>query len=146
MEYRVRNIEKDVSVACEIGFVEVPGSYKTIGVFRVSGEYKDGSAGKTDAAHLSGMMAYAVARYWRHKHWILDLSDLKYEWGNDVIIFLEYWDDFDSLSVATVFGSKCVKGVASLGGRTPDELLSAENHFDKFEDASKYLMKIIENA
>ena len=136
------DIEKDVSVNCTIGEIIIPGTYKTIGHLQVKGLYKPGSAGSDDAKHIIGMIAYAHARYF-HTSWILDLSDLVYEWGDEMDWVLDGFEDIKSVQYsAIVLGIKCIDAVATLSGmdKKPKDILDSENVFDDINQAYEYLL------
>jgi hypothetical protein len=141
MNIEIYDLESYVTINCDIGFIQLPNSYKKIGYFKVTGEYKSGSAGSSDAYHIRGMMAYAQERY-NERYWILDLSELSYEWGDEMDLVLGL-DEFEGVdAVATVFGEKCIEAVATLGGmeRKPKDLLSEPGNFDNLNAAYEYLL------
>ena len=89
-------------------------------------------------------MAYAQERIFE-KYWILDLSDLSYEWGDEMDLVLGL-DEFEGIDcVATMFGPKCIEAIATPGGmdQKPDNLLSNPGHSDNMKDAYEYLLSKI---
>ena len=141
MNPEIYELRSYVTVDCEIGFIPIEDSHQKIGYFKAFGTYKSGSAGSSDAYHIRGMMAYAQERFFQ-RFWVLDLSDLDYEWGDEMDLVLGL-DEFEGVEViATVFGPKCVEAVATLGGmdRKPEDLLSEEGNFLKIKDAYEYLL------
>lgn len=144
MNVEIYALKSFVSVDCDIGCIPIEGTYKKIGYFKAFGEYKVGSSGNSDARHICGMMAYGQERF-PNRFWILDLSELSYEWGDemDMVLDFEALDGIDS--VAVVYGSKCIEAVATLGGmdRKPEDLLSEEGNFNNLEEAYEFLLQKI---
>ena len=68
MLIEITDINEDVSVDIRIGEIPIDQSHKTVGYLKISGTYKHGCAGSSDAHHIVGMMAYAQARM----EWVLD--------------------------------------------------------------------------
>lgn len=142
MNIEIYSIKSSVSVDCEIGFIPIDGTYKKIGYFKAFGEYKIGSSGKADAHHICGMMAYAQDRFSK-RLWILDLSELSYEWGDEMDMVLGFGSVERVDAVAVVYGSKCIEAVATLGGmdRKPEDLLAEEGNFTNLNDAYEFLLR-----
>ena len=141
MNPEIYELRSYVSVECEIGFLPVGESVKKVGYFKAFGTYKSGSAGSSDAYHIRGMMAYAQERFYQ-RYWILDLSELEYEWGDEMDLVLGL-DEFEGIEcVATVFGSKCIEAIATLGGmdRKPENLLSEDGNFLTIKEAYEYIL------
>jgi hypothetical protein len=74
------------------------------------GEYRTGAAGAPDAAFIVGMARMAV-EIWRPAAVVLDLSDLRYEWGDEMGWLLP-----PSLGrkSAVVVGPGCTRAIATL--------------------------------
>lgn len=106
MKLEIHDLKRDVSVKCDIGAMPIKGTYKEIGYFKVFGEYKSGSIGSDDASHICGMMAYAQERFY-HSHWVLDLSELHYKWGDEMDMVVDFgrYEGIDN--VAIVYGPYC---------------------------------------
>jgi hypothetical protein len=141
MNVEIYQLKSDVTVDCDIGFIPIEGTRSTIGYFKAFGKYKSGSAGSSDAYHIRGMMAYAQERFYQ-RYWVLDLSDLDYEWGDEMDLVLGL-DEFEGVeSIATVFGENCIEAVATLGGieRKPEDLLSEEGNFSNLKEAYEYFL------
>lgn len=105
-------------------------------IARVSGEYRGGSAGAPDAAYIGGLCRTAID-LWDARAVLLDLRNLKYEWG----------DEFDSIysldvSLAVVVGEKCRKAMSTLyfGEDTDKDITELEYFFDEEEPALEWLM------
>ena len=139
---KIFNIKENVSLKCEIGELPVKDEYRGIGYFKVSGIYKDGSSGSDDAEHARGMMAYAQERYC-YSLWLLDLSELKYDWGDDIDLILGM-DELEEIdSVAIVVGSECIEAISTLDGllNPPEYCLTKEGYYDNISDAYEYLLQ-----
>jgi len=141
MKVEMYSIKNSVTVDCDIGFIPIDGTYKKIGYFKAFGEYKLGSAGNSDARHICGMMAYAQERF-TNSFWILDLSELSYEWGDEMDMILDFGAINGIDSVAVVYGTNCIAAVATLAGmdRAPEELLAEEGNFINIQDAYEFLL------
>jgi hypothetical protein len=141
MNVEIYKLKNYVTVDCDIGFISIEGTHSKIGYFKAFGKYKSGSAGSSDAYHIRGMMAYAQERFYQ-RHWILDLSELEYEWGDEMELVLGL-DEFEGVeSVARVFGKSCMEAVATLSGmeRKPEDLLTEEGNFRNLKEAYNYLV------
>lgn len=141
MKVEIYSIKNSVTVDCDIGFIPIDGTHEKIGYFKVYGEYKLGSAGNSDARHICGMMAYAQERFTK-SFWILDLSELSYEWGDEMDMVLDFGGINGIESMAVVYGPKCIAAVATLDGmeRKPEDLLAEEGNFINLKDAYEFLL------
>lgn len=93
------------------------------------GEYRDGSGGKPDARFIAGMTEMAVA-IWRPAAVVLDLSELRYDWGDDMVNLLP--PSVGGKKAAVVVGPKCARAIATLlwGVNTTKEATEVEFIFD----------------
>jgi hypothetical protein len=141
MKIDFKDIAAGVSVECQIGAIPIEGTYESIGYFVASGEYKAGSAGAPDAAHIAGMMAYAQERFF-HSSWIIDLSKLAYVWGDEMDWVLDVGGVLDVDRFAIVVGPKCMAAISTLEDpkAEADACLKAESTFDDIEEAFVYLV------
>ena len=138
---KIYNLKNNVSLDCDVGSITIEDTYRKIGYFKVYGQYKCGSAGSSDAHHIRGMMAYAQERFY-HQYWILDLSELDYEWGDEMDLILGI-NEFEGIEhVATVLGKNCIAAIATLSGldKKPEDLLAEEGNFENLDEAHKYLL------
>jgi len=73
----------------------------------------------------------------------LDLSELVYEWGDEMDWVLDVFKDIKSVQYsATVLGKKCIDAIATLGGmdKKPIDILESECVFDNLNQAYEYLL------
>ena len=140
MRIKKFNIHNEVSVSCTIGKIPITDSYETIGYFKVSGEYKPGSAGRDDAEHIAGMISYAQTRYFNCK-WLFDFSELSYIWGDEMDWGLEMGGG-DEI-VALVLGPDCIAAISTLSNpkAEPEDCLKEKSNFLSIEEAYEYLLK-----
>lgn len=133
------DINDAVTVSCTIGEIAITDSYESIGYFKVSGEYKPGSAGREDAEHIVGMIAYAQRRYF-NRRWLFDFSELSYVWGDEMDWVLEFGGG-DEL-VALVLGPNCMPAISTLSdpNASPEECLKEKSNFTNIQEAYDYLL------
>lgn len=98
-------------------------------IARFIGEYRDGSSGHPDAVFIAGMLRMAV-ELWRPAGVVLDLSDLRYQWGDEMHWLLP--PDVHGRKIAVVVGPKCARAIATLlwGINTTKEATEADFIFD----------------
>src|SRR5690348_9516372 len=75
------------------------------------GDYRDGSSGHPDAVFMVGMLRMAVD-LWRPAGVVLDLSELRYDWGDEM-----YWllpPEVNGKKAAVVVGPKCARAIGTL--------------------------------
>src|SRR6476659_9599523 len=93
-------------------FLETTGQnrfwYTLIAKFR--GRYRDGSAGAPDAAFIHGLTQTAL-EVWRPAAVVLDLSELHYEWGDEMDWLLDVGAS-RGVKSAVVVGPACTKAIA----------------------------------
>ncbi|MEM7558071.1 MAG: hypothetical protein AAF394_03030 [Planctomycetota bacterium] len=102
-----------------------------------TGTYRAGAQGTPDAHYITGILKVAEAA-WFPSATILDLSELTYEWGDEMARIL----DTDRIHrFAIIVGNKCRRAMATLkfGMATSDDITSTANIFDSFNDAYAYL-------
>ena len=136
------SFEDQNRIDCEF-FLETTGknrfSYTLIAKFR--GRYRDGSAGAPDAAFIRGLTHTAI-EVWRPAAVVLDLSELHYEWGDEMDLLFDVGAD-QHVKSAIVVGPDCTKAIATLmwGVDTTRPATEAENIFDNLEEAWAYVRK-----
>jgi hypothetical protein len=135
MNLRPVRIEEETRLRCEFQ-LETTGrnSFQYTLIARFSGDYRDGSAGKPDARFIAGMTRMGVA-IWHPAALILDLSELRYEWGDDLGEILP--PGGKHLRSAVVIGPGCARAIATLlwGVNTQKAATEAEFIFDNLEAA-----------
>ena len=136
------SFEDENRIDCEF-FLETTGKnrywYTLIAKFR--GRYRDGSAGAPDAALIRGLTHTAI-EVWRPAAVVLDLSELHYEWGDEMDLLFDVGAD-QHVKSAIVVGPACTKAIATLmwGVDTTRSATEAENIFDNLEEAWAYVRK-----
>jgi hypothetical protein len=111
--------------------------YITVVHVAFSGNYRDGSAGAPDAHHINGVIN-TISGAWYPSAMIIDFSDLTYEWGDEMSMFIPTPDDTNAL----VVGDKCRRALTTLCTREPDgDIANINSVFDNFDDACSYVAK-----
>jgi hypothetical protein len=110
-------------------------------VAKFRGRFRDGSKGAPDASFIHGITQTAL-QVWDPAAVVLDLSELQYEWGDEMDFLLNVGADRNVKS-ALVVGPGCAKAIATLmwGVETTRVVTEAENIFDNVEEAWKYVRK-----
>lgn len=91
-------------------------NYLNIMILKFFGEYGFGSAGNSDAKYMRAM-GEAVLEAWNPGGLILDLSDLSYEWGDqleDVFYIGSYKYRDKPFPVALIVGDKSEEAIRTL--------------------------------
>ena len=103
-------------------------------IAKFMGEYRDGSAGKPDLLFMVGMTRMAVA-IWHPAALVLDLSELRYDWGDDLSELIS--PAFAGKASAVVVGPKCARAIATLlwGVSTQKAATEAGFIFESVEEA-----------
>ena len=100
-----------------------------------TGNYRDGSAGAPDA-HLMDGVIKTIKGAWRPSAMIIDFSDLVYDWGDEMDMFIPIEDDTDAL----VVGDKCRRALTTLCSCEPDaDITDINSVFDNLDEACKYV-------
>ncbi len=123
--------------------------YQDIMILKYSGEYGFGSAGNSDAVYMKAM-GQAALEAWGPDAFILDWSDLKYEWGD----MLEMALDIDTgscepaLPMAVIVGPPCEEAVRTLllGIDSEEGLETIEWIFRKKDEAIDYIENQLQKA
>jgi hypothetical protein len=102
-------------------------------IAKFSGEYRPGSAGSPDASFIVGITELAVG-IWHPAGLILDLSELRYEWGDEMEWLLP---PSVGCKAAVVVGPGCAPAIATLlwGLKTEKSATDAEFIFDSVQAA-----------
>lgn len=134
MNLRLVRLDDATAVRCEFQ-LETTGKNRfcyTL-IARFVGEYRSGCAGRPDAAFIVGMATTAV-ELWHPAALVLDLSQLRYEWGDEMASVLT--PDVPC-KVAIVVGPGCGPAIATLmwGLNTNRNATEADGIFDCLEAA-----------
>lgn len=108
-------------------------------IARFIGTYADGSSGRPDAAFILGMTRAALD-VWHPGSLVLDLSELKYDWGDEMDWLLP---PESHRPTAVIVGPACEKAIATLMfGRDSTRLATeADFIFSNLNEALVYLRK-----
>lgn len=139
MKLQPVRIEDETKLRCEFQLETTGGNpFRTTLIAKFIGEYQDGSSGKPDSRFMAGMVEMAVA-IWHPAAVVLDLSELQYEWGDDMANLLP--PNAGGKKSAVVVGPKCVRAIATLmwGVNTMREATEAEFIFDDVKAAWEYV-------
>lgn len=115
----------------------------TILVAQFAGTYRPGCLGGPDARYMLAM-GEAGVRAWEPDGLILDLTELKYHWGNDLEELINIGHrrfGIESLPLAIIVGPGCESGVQSLliPPGTSSALMMNECLFRDLQAAFDYL-------
>ena len=105
-----------------------------------SGDYRSGSSGAPDAHYIDGLVR-TVDAVWSASGLILDLSDLRYEWGDEMDLVLQP----PTAIAAIVVSSKCEPAISTLfyGIDTKETVLDEPHFFDAFDPAIGYVIEAL---
>lgn len=111
------------------------------------GTYRPGSAGSPDARYMLAMTDAAIAA-WEPRGLILDLSQLRYKWGDDLEHLVPYDGGRNADCVmpsALVVGRYCEEAIRTLifGERGMESIESIEWIFRELHPAWSYVVKRI---
>ncbi|QIF01216.1 hypothetical protein [Roseimicrobium sp. ORNL1] len=114
--------------------------YLSIVHIAFSGDYRDGSSGAPDAHYIAGVAGILKA-VWRPAAMILDLRELRYEWGDEMIIVLKSPSDVHAILV----GPKCEPAISSLccGIASGKSVLERPHFFREFEPAIEFVKEAL---
>jgi len=106
-------------------------------IAKFSGEYRPGSEGRPDADYMVGMTKLAVA-VWHPAALVLDLSELRYEWGDEMAWLLP---PAVGCRAAVVVGPLCSGAIATLmwGLETQKPSTDADFVFETVEEAWEFV-------
>jgi hypothetical protein len=111
-------------------------------LLKVSGEYKIGSKGNIDASYICTFADACIQKYCPRSI-IVDLSDLFYEWGDEMDYVLDIGNTFDEKPINTAFiiGPHCKTAIGTLihGVNSSEPATTRENIFESIEDAKNWL-------
>lgn len=97
------------------------------------GTYRDGSAGSPDAGLIKGIVTTGLSVFDPFSL-IIDLSDLEYNWGDDLDLSFE---ETGHTTTVVLVGEKCRRAMSTLmfGVDTDKEIVDNEFFFDSFDKA-----------
>jgi hypothetical protein len=104
-------------------------------------DYRDGSEGAPDAHFMCGLTEIAL-EIWRPAALVLDLSELQYDWGDEMDLVLSVGQR-QHVPSAVVIGPGCSRAIATLFWGTDTSRLAteAENIFTDLDAAWKHVRK-----
>jgi hypothetical protein len=110
-------------------------------IAKFRGRYRYGSAGAPDAAFIAGLTQTAL-EVWNAAAVVLDLSEVSYEWGDEMDLLFDVGASRGAKS-AIVVGPACARAIATLmwGTETTRLATEAEKIFDTVEEAWRYVRK-----
>ncbi len=109
-------------------------------IAKFAGHYREGSAGRPDACFVLGMARTAV-EVWHAAALVLDLSELQYQWGDEMEHLLP--PDV-GVPAAVVVGPGCARSIATLlwdDVNTAHEATEAEFVFANLQDGWENVRK-----
>jgi hypothetical protein len=97
------------------------------------GIYRNGSAGRPDAGFIKGIINTGLSVFDPFSL-LIDLSDLKYNWGDDLDIL---FNESENVNTVVLVGEECRKAMSSLafGVGTNKDIVDNAFYFDNFEKA-----------
>jgi hypothetical protein len=110
-----------------VGHFSVDSLFCQVLEVRFAGEYRHGSEGTPDAEAMAQTMASLLVRASADVV-LLDLSALRYAWGNTIMMLFEVIGRFDAeypLGVSVLAGPLSVGGLTSLGARVHTDFAAA---------------------
>ncbi len=98
---------------------------------KFSGIYRPGSIGKSELGYMTGNYELGKA-VWRPFKIVIDISDVEYEWGDDMELLL---DISDPKSSVIIVGKKNRKAISTLmfGMDTEKDIVDNKFFFDDLE-------------
>ncbi len=94
-----------------------------------AGKYRPGAAGRPDAEFMTSILGAAIARKSLFGALLLDLTDLEYRWGNNILQPLEvvdHWCYQLPVRLVIIAGHSCIEALESIltpvGGVRPPNL------------------------
>src|SRR5262245_38560384 len=110
MKFDIINLTKDGNISYSLWrWARDKTPFLSIIHVAFAGDYRSGSAGTPDAHFIEGMLR-TVDAVWRPSAMILDLRDLRYEWGDEMSLVLEPPTDI----YAIVVSPKCEPAISTL--------------------------------
>lgn len=104
------------------------------------GNYRYGSSGKPDAGLIKGIITTGLSVF-RPFSLLIDLSDLEYNWGDDLDLSFE---ETASTAAVIVVGDKCRRAMSTLafGMDTNKDIVDNDFFFDDFDKAIEKLTRL----
>ena len=108
----------------------------------VSGDYRVGSSGAPDAHYIAGIVG-TVNSVWHPSAMILDLRELRYEWGDEMDLVLQPARDI----WAVVVSALCEPAISTLfygiNANSNETVLDEPNFFDDLDSAIDYVTEAL---
>ena len=110
-------------------------------IAKFTGTYRPGSAGAPDAHFICGIAQTAIAM-WDPAALILDLRELSYTWGDEMVLVLDAGSD-RHIPTSVVGSAACLPAIGTLiyGINSTQPATDAESIFDSIEEAWEYVHK-----
>lgn len=134
MNLRPIRVEDETSLQYEFQLETTgPNRFCYTLIAKFIGEYRDGSAGRPDVDFILGMTKLAVG-IWQPAALVLDLSELKYDWGDEMSWLLP--PDV-TCKAAVVVGPRCSRAIATVmwGLDTQKPVTDADFVFETIAEA-----------
>jgi len=131
-------VEEASGLRCEFQLETSGGNpYRYTLIAKFIGEYREGAAGSPDAQFMIGMTNLAVG-LWQPTGLVLDLSDLRYNWGDEMGLLLP---PSVTCKCAIVIGPPCARAIATLlwGIDTQESATDAEFIFESVQAAWEFV-------
>lgn len=108
-------------------------------IVAVHGTYRKGSAGRSDAAYIKGIVELANGLLNPHMV-VVDLSDLNYEWGDNMDLEFSLSD----IPVAVVVGPRNRNALSTLtfGINSKKDIVDNVYYFGDVQSAIRYVEKL----
>jgi hypothetical protein len=105
-----------------------------------SGDYRSGSSGAPDAHYIEGMVRTVVA-VWNPSAMVLDLRNLRYDWGDEMDLVLQPPKEISAIVVSL----KCEPAISTLfyGIDTKKSVLNEPHFFDSLDLAIEYVTQAL---
>lgn len=106
---------------------------------KFKGEYRPGSQGKSELGFMTGHFELGRA-VWKPFKIIIDISEVIYEWGDDMEILLNI---SESKSSVMIIGEKNRRALSTLiyGRETKKDIVDNKFYFDNFDKGIEKLMR-----
>jgi hypothetical protein len=139
MKFEPADIRNGGNIRCSLQFWERSKSpFFSIIHVAFAGDYRDGASGAPDAYYIAGLMEIAK-NAWGASALIVDLRELRYDWGDDMALVLEPPTEVAAILV----GPKCERAISTLcyGIDTTRTVVEKPNVFDDFGPAVEYVTR-----
>jgi hypothetical protein len=139
MKFDAIELSKDGNIRCSLRrWARNKQPFLSIVHVAFSGDYRNGSAGAPDAHYMVGITGIAN-EVWRPSALILDLRDVRYQWGDEMDLVLAP----PGRAVAILVGPSCERAISTLwyGINTTQSILEEPHFFRDFEPAVDYVTR-----